>query len=1010
MRSEEGQIRHRTLVLRYIALGLMTAALAATIIASFWMIHLWIGYMHLHPGFWVSEIDNYGAWWDVGVIRGQGCLQVSGVDPGSAAAKAGIQAGDSLMAIDGLKLRERPQAFFAPFVGAKPGKKIQVEFTRQGATQTRDLILEESIRTASRIGYLGVGGRWLTPQLADSLGLKSPRGVLISDVVPGTPAAKAGLKPNDVILSLNGNLFEESQFAPLLEASPGKAVKIGLLRGNDTLFVNAKLGDKYALSASIYGSVIQGPATKLVWTLYFPPLLLCSLLLLVGAPVGWLRPRDRVAFECSLWFQSLGAVSLWMTNQPLWASWPNWALTAVTCFTSLSVFMIIPLTLRVFSVFPLRSRLGAVLLRWQWTAFAVSGLSALTLPGDLRFIYGWRPTWFNSNPLTRFLGSWFEMVLFVTILGLLVCLLAAQRIEARRRPQGRLRVLELSLVLSSAAIVVFEIVPYVLKAAMPSGSTGLVLRYFLPVGLFGASVLSFAYAILAHKVFGIRLIIRKGIQHLLLSRGVLIVEGLLLFLILEESIRHGQTRIGGSVPAVAGLAAVTSVFLMAGLTRVNRPVMHSIDRRFFRETYDGRRVLVGLSQQVSRIRDRDEILRKAGEAVLATLHPGRVAFLLRNPQDRSLVVAWRRQAIGRGTHLQVAQEQGEMNHREDIGIVASNMLLLEEGLAWTHVTSQKEGQRAEDDASSSRRLELLVALPSSTGLIGCMALAGKLSEEPFSSEDKELLVTVATQMGLALENAELLEVAKREAEQAKEIGIARQVQQNLFPKELPPAEGWQFAAICRPAKAVGGDYYDLFRIDEDHIGFALGDVSGKGLGPSLVMAVVQGIIRSGLAERVTDVAGLMAKLNEHLLSSTSAGMFITLFIGVLNTKTGHLRYVNGGHNPPMLVSGSGQETLTLQTGGPLVGIMPRVRFDDGEVSLGSGCLLAVFSDGVTEATNENGDMFGEQQLLGGLKQSRTLSAPAALAHVLESVDRFAGSAEQADDISLVVIKRMANRE
>ncbi len=302
--------------------------------------------------------------------------------------------------------------------------------------------------------------------------------------------------------------------------------------------------------------------------------------------------------------------------------------------------------------------------------------------------------------------------------------------------------------------------------------------------------------------------------------------------------------------------------------------------------------------------------------------------------------------------------------------------------------------------------ELLVALRGSTGLLGCIALGAKRSDEPYGREDRELLVTVATQMGFALENAALLGVAKREAEQARELSIARRVQEGLFPSALPEPDGWHFAAVCRPARAVGGDYYDLFAPDPGHVVLALGDVSGKGLGPSLVMSAVQALIRNHLRRSVHDLTDLVRQLNEHLLGSSSSETFVTLFVGVLDVGSGRLRYVNAGHNPPLLTDGAGTEQY-LTEGGTLIGMFDGAPYVEGEALVTPGSLLVLYSDGVTEARDRAGEFYGEERLTREIRASRTCGATEALGLILASVDRFADGAEQADDLSIVVALRRA---
>jgi len=248
------------------------------------------------------------------------------------------------------------------------------------------------------------------------------------------------------------------------------------------------------------------------------------------------------------------------------------------------------------------------------------------------------------------------------------------------------------------------------------------------------------------------------------------------------------------------------------------------------------------------------------------------------------------------------------------------------------------------------------------------------------------------------------EIERRALRLEKELEIARQVQQSLFPRELPQRAGWQLAAACRPAREVGGDYYDLFA-RQDEIVFALGDVSGKGLGPSLLMSNVQATVRSRLRRRETPLPSLFEELNEQLLESASPGMFVTLFVGIVDAKTGRLRYVNGGHNAPLLCPSPSGDPEPLTEGGLIVGVLPGTRWQETEVLLPRGGTLFVYSDGITEAVNEAGEMYEESRLLDLLRASPRLESPELLASAFDSVDRFRGHAEQADDMSVVVVGR-----
>ncbi|MDI6765832.1 MAG: PP2C family protein-serine/threonine phosphatase [Bacteroidota bacterium] len=340
----------------------------------------------------------------------------------------------------------------------------------------------------------------------------------------------------------------------------------------------------------------------------------------------------------------------------------------------------------------------------------------------------------------------------------------------------------------------------------------------------------------------------------------------------------------------------------------------------------------------------------------------------------------------------IEQKKGSINWKKRKGwaVIYPEMLDLE----------KEENQRL-----SAVNCELLIAIRGSAGLVGIMGLGGKLSEEPYSKEDRELLMTVTREMGIALENAELLEVAKREAEYSKELDIARQVQQNLFPTKLPTPTGWEFAGICKPAKAVGGDYYDIFEAAPGKVVVALGDVSGKGLGASFVMSGVHSTIRTQSKLFIYDPIKIINELNEYLLGSTSKNIFVTLFLGIIDLETGKLSYLNCGHPPAFVLRKENNAIEKLTRTGLALGMMSTVQFTQGSSTLNAGDSLIVYSDGVTEAMNSKEEMYEEERLTQLLTTTLGLDTSHMMNAILKSVDEFTGIHEQADDISVIVVKR-----
>ncbi|AFM26539.1 SpoIIE family protein phosphatase [Desulfomonile tiedjei] len=236
-----------------------------------------------------------------------------------------------------------------------------------------------------------------------------------------------------------------------------------------------------------------------------------------------------------------------------------------------------------------------------------------------------------------------------------------------------------------------------------------------------------------------------------------------------------------------------------------------------------------------------------------------------------------------------------------------------------------------------------------------------------------------------------------------ELGVAASIQKSMLPSKFPDREDFDIYAVMDPAKEVGGDFYQFLLVDSDRLFVAIGDVSGKGVPAALLMTVATSLIRSAAAEGQAPHS-VLEHLNNHLVPGNDSCMFVTVFCGMLDLKTGALTYANGGHERPLIVRADGHIASLSPPGGPVLGIMDGMEFAEEQIVLEPGDCLISFTDGVTEAMNTNDELYSRDRLISCLDGSKGVTAHFVTAKVLDSVSTFATGAPQADDITVLAVK------
>jgi len=303
-------------------------------------------------------------------------------------------------------------------------------------------------------------------------------------------------------------------------------------------------------------------------------------------------------------------------------------------------------------------------------------------------------------------------------------------------------------------------------------------------------------------------------------------------------------------------------------------------------------------------------------------------------------------------------------------------------------------------------VKLAIPLVSQGELVGLLNLGPRLSEQDYSTDDRGLLNTLATQSAPAVRVAQLVQdqqIQARENERIQhELRVAQLIQKTLLPKDLPALPGWKVNAYYQAARQVGGDFYDFIYLDDGRLGLVIGDVTDKGVPAALLMATTRSVLRA-VAQRVVRPGQVLERVNEIIYQDIPPKMFVTCLYALLDPESGQLLYANAGHDLPYHHHQLGEATELRATGMPL-GLMPGMKYEEKETTLAKGESILFYSDGIVEAHNPDRGMYGFprlMKLIGDYQEESSLKDV-----VLEDLAEFTGPGwEQEDDITMVTLQR-----
>jgi len=811
----------------------------------------------------------------------------------------------------------------------------------------------------------------------DSVPDTSSRTDIVTEVRPDGAGSRAGIKVGDRILSITDKHGwtarfgdDETSAAQVFTARPGDRFTLHLQRDGALVDVDVTLGRRRDLPDPYRTATSAASVTLAIFYLF------------VGGSLILLRPADLRGVLLGCFLISLVGSAFPTPDVPpllrevLLVTQAMRVFLAYTCIAHFALIFPEPL--------PFFSR--------RRRAFLLAYLLVLPMMVDaFRFLIGislGQATWLDPKGPLRFLNYYSVGYAVAYVLAAVVLLFFQYRLARLEDSRRRLRLMLLGFCASFGVLMVLSLVLYFAldEKTLDRVVTSTLGRAFflLVLSIFPLSV---AYAVLKHRMFGVRVIIRAGIRYALARQVLVALMALPLLAIAYQIGRQGFGQIASArslrlIPLVGALAAV-------GVLRVR--ILNGLDRRFFREAYDARQVLLALADRLRVANAREVLVSTFREEIGRALHPDRVQVFLR---------------------------EDDSSYRSDDGperptpglveILRREPRALQVGSALRRDMARITGEDLE--FILRQEAEVLVPLRDrEETLEGILLLGPKRSGEPFGREDLDLVRAAGNQLAASIENLRLEGEIRRRRETEerlrREIELAREVQARLLPDRPPHVPGLDIAGTCKPARFVGGDYFDYLPMGAGRLGVAIADVSGKGLAAALVMSNLQAGLRTALGAGV-GVAESLRSVNTLLCELTADNRFASFFFGLFDRGSGRLHYVNAGHNSPLLIRKDGSAPVLLLGTAPVLGVLDTWHSLEREIEVRPGDVLVAYTDGLSEANNPQEQEFGEARILLAAQEAilEGASAEEIIPRILDAVERFAEGVPYEDDLTLVVIR------
>ncbi len=644
---------------------------------------------------------------------------------------------------------------------------------------------------------------------------------------------------------------------------------------------------------------------------------------------------------------------------------------------ALSSLLVPALFLHFFLIFPEPRR---ILFRQKWI------LPSLYVLPFIYYILFTRDQFYGSHPAQ--ISGLQQMILGLYFTVGLASLLTTYVQTTDSTLRQKVKFLTLGTVLGVLPYLIFTMTFQVLFGRNDFALLGAVPLVLVPV--------SFGYSIARYRLMEVEVIIRRSLIYAVLT-GLLVGTYLLIVIVV------GNILLKASGQTSQLVAIVATLILAAAFAPARDRIQGFLERSFFREKHDMQVALQDLALSIPRTIERDALFDLVQSRVNSLLHP------------RHLVIL-----VAEAEVLRASPHQGQKALTELSSYLANrrSALVLEE------LASQMSAPlRPESGEAGARRrarlaeelhtllddgLEIVVPALAGDRLVAAICLGPKRSEAAYEGAELELLAIVAGQMGVQLENTRLYDEAIHRRQLEEELALARSIQQRLLPREVPQLAEYEIAAVNLPSRQISGDYYDFVSMREGRTGVVISDVSGKGMGASLLASNLQASLRA-LAGIHSSPASILGAVNMALYESTDSDRFATLFLAALEPERRRLVYSSAGHNPPLLHRADGSSSW-LEEGSTPLGAFEGMDYPEEAISLGPGDLLVLYTDGVTEAESPSEEQFGTERLEEVVRRRSDRPAHEIAQELEDAVFRHVGqrngSGERnaGDDLTIVVLR------